>query len=203
MRKNLNFGYGTAISMIGAFVFTLQVSALVFAVNADTLNPVPILKTGLWEITISNPLDPNKGSFKKRCAGSLSQETDYENEVFTEGRQKCKILSVTRGKEIVRYTATCDDPGGLSRSIKGEFAGDFASEFTQKDVITPKVTSQLGELLYTKRFRFVGQCPADMKPGDSMISHDRKKTFNKYNAYEAYERAKLTKDAKPIDSKKP
>ena len=203
MKKNFNTGTVAAIFTCSVCLFAVQMPAPVVASNADVSNPTPILKSGLWEIVVSNPVDPNKGSFRKRCAGSLAQETAFEKEVFEESQQTCKILSVTRSKDIVKYTATCEVSSGFSRTIKGEFAGDFTSEFVQKDLITAKPASPLGDMLYAKQFRFVGQCPADMKPGDSMVSHDRKKTFMKFNGYALHERMRHLQSEGKIEGTKP
>lgn len=139
-------------------------AAAVNATPAATKLTMP--KPGLWEMTVSTPGMP-KPMKTQMCIGAPVPGANPFAPPPRAG-QNCARSDVTRTATGYSIDMECK-MNGMTMSTKGEVSGDFSSNY--KTVMTTSMSgagipaAMQTERTSTAESRYIGACPADMKPG--------------------------------------
>jgi hypothetical protein len=120
-------------------------------------------KPGLWEVSVSAEGKSLPGAMKQ-CA---DEATDAQMMQMAQGQsESCKMGELTKNDSGYEFSSECQ-MGSSKISSKGVFKGDFETSYIGEVVtkIDPPVFGR-GEAKSTIQAKWLGECPADMKPGD-------------------------------------
>ena len=132
------------------------------AASAQT-GATPAPKPGLWEQTVSSD---GRSQVQKLCVG---QETAAALARQAAGGGHCGPASLAGAAHGFTFDIACESPETGKAQVHGLVAGDLASAY--RLTTTATTTGAKGELRNGSRAatvtaRYVGPCPAGMKPGD-------------------------------------
>ena len=123
-------------------------------------------KPGLWQMTVTGSSMPSPMT-TKMCMGAPTPRANP----FTpppQAGQTCAKNAVTKTANAYAVDTECT-VNGMTMSTKGSVSGDFSSSY--KMVMTSKMTGanvpamMQAERTSTAEAKYLGACPADMKPG--------------------------------------
>jgi hypothetical protein len=120
-------------------------------------------KPGLWEVSVSADGKSLPGSMKQ-CA---DEATDAQMMQMAQGQsESCKMGELRKIDSGYEFSSECK-MGPSTITSQGVFKGDFETSYTGEVVtkMTPPVFGR-GEAKSTIQAKWLGDCPADMKPGD-------------------------------------
>jgi hypothetical protein len=123
----------------------------------------PHLKAGLWEITVED--------MPARARSCIDDKTQAESAALGQGldRRNCSKSDWNRIPGGIAFSFDCDNDGTRVTS-KGTVTGDFNSAYRMEaDASMTKdgVTQTAKQVIDA---RYIGVCPAGMKPGDKQIT---------------------------------
>lgn len=129
------------------------------------IDAAPHLKAGLWEIT------PQMAGANGKVRTCVDDRTQSDSAVLGQGldRRNCAKSDWSRIPTGVAFSFDCDNDGTRVTS-KGTVTGDFSSAYRMEaDATVTKdgVTHSAKQVIDA---RYVGACPADMKPGDTQVT---------------------------------
>jgi hypothetical protein len=156
-----------------------------FCVKASSpgVSLFPALKPGLWEIVNSRSYNPGFTTTGRRCVGPASQERLAANKEFMEASKDCRtVVSETSAKKI-NFSMECKKIEGVTITTKISFDGSFSSRFEQLMTISLSIPSHLEGASEKSMYRFVGTCPKNMKPGDTVTSYSDGSSSPVWNRY--------------------
>lgn len=127
------------------------------------IDAAPHLKAGLWEITPANM--PGK------VTSCIDDATQSDTAVLGQGldRRKCAKSDWSRTPTGIAFSFDCDNNGTRVTS-KGTITGDFNTAYRMEaDASLTKggITKSTKQVIDA---RYLGACPAGMKPGDKQIT---------------------------------
>lgn len=127
------------------------------------IDAAPHLRAGLWEITVEG--------MPARARTCIDDKTQSDSAVLGQGvdRSNCSKSTWRRIPGGIAFEFACDNDG-MKMASKGTVTGDFNSAYRMEADLTG---SRDGETFTQKQVidaRYVGACPAGMKPGDSQIT---------------------------------
>lgn len=149
-------------------VETAQADAPKAAVPAERLPldaaGVPRFRPGLWEVVKTSPDEPTEST--RECIG---EEADVQlREMLTrQDGPDCKIQRSSTFNSL-KVRADCAQAGGLRTDTSLEVTGGETA-YTMKlglYLVKPDGTRDGGDMV--ARGRWVGACPAGVKPGDTV-----------------------------------
>lgn len=129
----------------------------------------PRRKAGLWEQTVSTA---GMAQTSTLCVdAAVEEKLGWWSQQATQ--TQCSQTSFTPSPGGWTFSSTCD-MGGSGRTVtKGVATGDFGSAY-QMDMTsttTGATTAHMnGEHKMTIKAAWKGPCPADMKPGDMVLT---------------------------------
>ncbi len=127
------------------------------------IDAAPHLKAGLWEITVEGT--PAKA---RSC---IDDKTQADSAALGQGldRRNCSKSDWSRIPGGVAFSFDCDNDGTRMTS-KGTVIGDFNSAYRMEAEagITRNGVTQTAKQAIDARY--VGACPAGMKPGDKQVT---------------------------------
>ena len=179
-------------AVIAAMALMMCGSAL--AERYDLPKDIPARKPGLWEEVETGTVGPNKVAGKKQyCLDAKADRALYELDILRKELQvvnsdiTCQAPSlkmdgkVLTGDMACRTNATNDDPAaGQDFHWETTFTSD--SEVSSRGIDTPKDVLLLTQNNMTDTQKRLGECPADMQPGDYIdfgFSYGRQKMQDK------------------------
>lgn len=127
------------------------------------IDAAPHLKAGLWEIT--------PAGMPGKVRSCIDEKTQSDGAVLGQGldRRNCAKSEWSRVATGVAFSFDCDNDGTRVTS-KGTVTGDFNSAYRMEadaSVTKDGVTKSAKQVIDA---RYVGACPAGMKPGDKQIT---------------------------------
>jgi hypothetical protein len=152
--------------------------------SASAKTPDPILKPGLWEIVVTESLRKDSEVTNTWCVGPNAKEVKLAQKEFDVMRRTCKFTDVISGKGLVSYTRACTKEYGVTIAARVVTKGDFSSEFTKTQIASVDIPTPLEGMTQTSHFKYKGQCPKDMAPGDSVTRRSDGTTMPKWNRYD-------------------
>ena len=147
-------------------------------VTAAAADDYPSRKPGLWEVVVHNAAMPE--ATMKMC---IDAETDQVFHKFssTIRSKHCDKNDVTVSGDTVQTQTNCVLGGTtVTTSSVTKFTGNAAYHVDIKTHFDPPKLGQ-SDVTATQDAKWVGDCPADMKPGDFDMGHGIKvniKTIN-------------------------
>lgn len=127
------------------------------------IDAAPHVRAGLWEISSADM--PGK------LASCIDDNTQADSAALGQGldRRNCAKSDWNRIPDGIAFSFDCNNDG-VRVTSKGTVTGDFSSAYTMKadasmtkDGITRSAKQSIDA-------RYVGACPANMKPGDRQIT---------------------------------
>jgi hypothetical protein len=153
-------------------ILNAAIAAAVFGnVRADELQP-PFTKDGLWQATTSHTAagKPNQMTMKI-CQDHGTQQKDRELSAQLRAKDQCAHTTTQAGPGVyvVEKKCTTGPNAGSSSKSTMTFQGDTAYRLDMH------MTSSTGaESAMSIEAKYLGPCPADMKPGDTVMPDGRK-----------------------------
>ena len=158
----------SAISRAGTLLAMAAIGGCTKPATDSSASSVPSRKAGLWEQTVTRDGKPGRLGVLKLC---LDASSDAKIGVF--GRHFAKGAcerSVTRDANgVYHFTAECTLRDGAKVKTQGTAMGDFGSAYTVRsdvDVTGASFGPMNGDHEINVNGRYLGPCPADLKPGD-------------------------------------
>ena len=156
---------------IEALIAALAGAAL--AAGTAAAAPGPVRRAGLWESHIVGGPMGAADMTLRTCADPAKEQADV---TFGSGRRPAGCAAGPILKPLPgggwAYHMVCRPSAGMTLDVTGTASGDFQSGYTVKTVtrMTPAPMPQLAESRMTITSRWLGPCPAGMKPGDSTMN---------------------------------
>lgn len=153
-------------------ILTAAIAATVIGIaRADEIQP-PFTKDGLWEATTSHLMAGKTNQMTmKICQDHSTQQKDRELSAQLRAKDQC-VHSTTQpapGVYVVEKKCTTGPSAGTSSKGTMTFRGDSAYRMEMR------MTNGAGaESSMTIEAKYVGPCPADMKPGDTIMPDGKK-----------------------------
>ncbi|HTK36720.1 MAG TPA: DUF3617 family protein [Caulobacteraceae bacterium] len=156
----------------------LALASLAVLIPAAALAQPPMRRDGLWEMTIQMSA-PVKTTMTTRQCTDASQEKAgamFRNSgPNAPGGVDCKAgvpLPAPGGGWSYSSTCTMKD---MTMATSGTVRGDFRTGYHMESVtrMTPAPMPQLAESHMVMDAKWLGPCPADMKPGDMEMNGRR------------------------------
>ena len=146
-------------------------ATLIGSVRADEIQP-PFTKDGLWEAATSHTM-PGKTSqmTMKICQSHATQQKDRDLSLQLRQKDQCAHTTTLAGPGVYVLEKKCATGPNAGSSSKGTmtFQGDSAYRLDMH------VTSSAGaESAMTIDAKYLGPCPPDMKPGDTIMPDGKK-----------------------------
>lgn len=139
--------------------------------SAPVAAAAPVRKAGLWEQTTSGTGMPNM-----TMSICLDAQTDQKMSAFAaqNGAADCSTTSFEGSPATgMKFSNTCNMPGGGTIKTSGMATGDFNSEYTmdvQSETSGSPTAQMNGAHSINIHAVWKGACPAEMKPGDTKIA---------------------------------
>jgi hypothetical protein len=141
------------------------VSVFATAAAADDFPP---RKPGLWEVSVHNPSIPNVAM--KMCIDAATDQLFHKFSGDVRARHCAKNTIKVTGN-IVTADSDCTLSGTkVTSSAVTTFTGDAAYHVDIKTHFDPPKFGH-SDVTITQDAKWVGDCPADMKPGDFVMGH--------------------------------
>jgi hypothetical protein len=136
--------------------------------TADELN-LPARKAGLWQMSMAVAGFP---MVTKQCVDAATDKAMMQKS-FARNADKCSEFTSARKGTTITVDATCSLAGGAVARTHAVISGDFQSEYTV-DATTdmtggPAQVPRHSEI--RQDVKWLGACPANMKPGDIEMPH--------------------------------
>jgi Protein of unknown function (DUF3617) len=146
-------------------VLLLSGCALCHGASADDL---PARKAGLWQLTRSPPRPEYPPTVQKICLDAATDALLYKAGTAW-GRQACSKLDIHRSGSAVEVNSVCKM--GASQATTRDvttLSGDSAYHEDIAVHFDPPV-GKTSDSTTKQDAKWIGACPADMKPGDIVI----------------------------------
>ena len=159
------------------FGMAAALATIIFA-TAAAADTYPPRKPGFWEVVVHNPAVPDITT--KMC---IDAETDqlfhkFSDDIRTHHCAKHDV-KIT-GETVVTDTACAVGGTTITTNSVTTFTGDSAYHVDVKMHFDPPKLGH-SDIATTQDAKWIGECPADMKPGDLVLAHGIKfniKTVN-------------------------
>jgi hypothetical protein len=161
---------------------TATALAAIFATAASAADEYPPRKPGLWEVTVHNPAIPDVTT--KMC---LDAETDQLFHKFSDSirTHHCAKHDVKFTGDTVQSDTSCTAGGTtVTTSSTTKFSGDSAYHVDINIHFDPPKLGH-SDMSTSQDGKWVGDCPADMKPGDLMLPHGIKINIKTVNMFKS------------------
>jgi len=142
-------------------------AALSVAQAAD----LPQRKPGLWEMQVTNTAQPGKSPVIKQCIDARSDvELQRRSLQPAAGKVECSKQELKRTSDGWISDSTCKLTQ-TTATTHAEMKGDLNSAYTvdSKTSFDPPLNG-MKQAEHKVAVRWVGPCPADMKPGDMLVN---------------------------------
>jgi hypothetical protein len=150
----------------------LAVAALAPAASSLAQGDTPTRKPGWWEmqLVISGPTPQPIRQTQHICTDATIDLKQSPFGVNMNGAG-CKPTTVTRMTDHWMVSGACDT-GAMKISAEATATGDLNDRYHADIAVhmDPPPAPQAGEVHIAMDARWVGQCPADKKPGDVEIA---------------------------------
>jgi hypothetical protein len=151
------------------FILNAAIAAAVIgSVHADELQP-PFTKDGLWQATTSHTmLGKTTQIVVKVCQNRETQQKERDSAAQLRQKDQCQhtITQPAPGTYVTESKCTTGPRAGSSSKITITFQGDSAYHMDMH------ATSGSGtESSMVIDSKYVGPCPPDMKPGDTVMGN--------------------------------
>lgn len=156
-------------SPVSRLVAAVAVAALLPAVAAAQ----PMRKDGLWEMTMKMS-SPAPVTMTTRQCTDASQEKGgaaFRNNNPQASGVDCKAGPMVPVPGGWRYSSTCTMKT-MTMTTTGVATGDFRSGYHMESTtkMSPAPMPQMAESKVVIDAKWLGPCPADMKPGDTIVN---------------------------------
>ncbi len=144
----------------------LIVIAGFFAVQA-VAQEMPKMKPGLWETTTSTGGQKGAPAHTSKSSMCISEAVQKDMMTFSQsmGAQCSKNITRRDGNKYIGE-AECNFGGSVMKSQSvSTFTGDTSYRVESRATFSPPMGG-MSESTSTQEAKFVGPCPAGMKPGD-------------------------------------
>jgi hypothetical protein len=128
----------------------------------------PGMKEGLWSVHTQVIQHPSEQ--KTESAVTLCRSPAYDKQVreATKPRSKCQLVDKSSGT-TAKFETECKIGGSNVKAAEViQITGDTISHTVTDTTITPPVNG-LNGMTTVADMKYVGACPAGMKPGDMMM----------------------------------
>lgn len=160
----------------GANLLILAMAAL--GVQAVHAQDMPKLKSGLWESTTTT--NAAKGAAAQANKHTMCVDEKFNKDMMSFSQNmgaQCSKHTMRRDGNRVLGEAECTMGKTVVKSQSvTTFTSDTAFRAENRATFTPPMAG-MNESLTTQEGRYVGACPADMKPGDIKV-HGRIMNIN-------------------------
>lgn len=142
--------------------------AMAAAAAAVTAADLPTRKPGLWEITRSSGNPKIPPTVQRVCLDAATDQLLYKVGAGASQKLCSKVdVSSTGGKVIIESQCQLGSSKSSSRSVT-IMSGDSAYHTDVTTHYDPPMYGESG-LTFTQDAKWIGSCPADMKPGDLVV----------------------------------
>ena len=150
-------------------------AALIGNVRAADIEP-PFAKDGLWEATTSHTMmGKTTQATVKLCQNRESQQKEREFSAQMRQKDQCSrtTTQTAPGTFVIESKCTSGPRAGSSSKTTMTFQGDSAYHMDMH-----MTTSSGVENTMVIDGKYVGACPPDMKPGDTVMGNGQKFNMN-------------------------
>ncbi|KAF7598072.1 MAG: hypothetical protein CGU29_15340 [Candidatus Dactylopiibacterium carminicum] len=135
---------------------------------------MPARKPGLWEMQMSSSMAEGHAVLRQCIDERTDSELQKKAMQGDLGGDNCKVDGRRVDSTHWEFQARCQRQG-ISIVSQTQIAGDLQSAY-QMDSVTrlqPPLMPGMAEVKSQIHMRYLGQCPADIKPGDTFMNGRR------------------------------
>lgn len=146
-------------------------AAVLFAVPATSASAVnfPPRRAGLWDVTVNMESMKIPSRTNKMCIDAAT-DAKLMNLGMASKEAKCTSMNVSGMGSTRTVDSVCHMNGGEQKNhIVMTYAGDSAYHMDMQSQFSPPIAGK-SQSHITQDAKWVGPCPAGMKPGDMMIN---------------------------------
>jgi len=158
--------------------------SLTATVAAANETPVPILKPGLWEILRTESLSLTHVTTERRCVGVRKLEMRAAYHQFEQEVRQCAISNAVLAAQKIEYVTKCERDPGVFVTSRVIYEGDFSKKFDRTSTVSINIPTPLEGAVARSAYKFIGACPKDTKPGESVFVNAEGRPFGKWNRYD-------------------
>jgi len=131
---------------------------------------MPHRKSGLWEVAMTTA-----GAAAMQMTSQMCVDSSADSDLGLRGphsqMKNCSKMEMHPGLDGVTFDSICS-AGGRTATSHGSVKGDFNSSYnvdisTHLDPAPPGIT---GDMKMSMQARWIGPCPADLKPGQTRMN---------------------------------
>ena len=163
--KGIAPGVGGALRMRSQMRVSAVLASCCFTCIAASAwaNDMPARKPGLWEVSMHMDTANAPTEVTKLC---LDAATDAAMQGLASTSSSCSKKEMRRDGDVVTSNSVCKFGGTeMTSQAVATFSGDTAYHVEIKTQYKPPMMGR-GESTMTQDAKWVGACPADMRPGD-------------------------------------
>jgi hypothetical protein len=148
-------------------VFTVLL--LLFAVPAAHAADYPHRKPGLWEITMAFSARKAPPMVTKLCVDADTDAALYQNSMGGDMAKMCSKRDISKSGNVTTVDSLCKigDSNVTGHSVITETSAT-AYHIDHKSHMDPPIAGH-ADNTFTQDGKWLGACPADMKPGDMVM----------------------------------
>ena len=158
-------------------VLLFVVAAAVLATSVPDLalaQAMPMRRDGLWEMTMKMSSPMPMTTTMRQCTDAAEERAGA---AFQSGGPQQAGVSCKAGTPLPApgggwsYTSVCT-MRGMTMTTKGVTRGDFRTGYHMESTtrMEPAPVPQMAETKMVMDSKWIGPCPADMKPGDTIVN---------------------------------
>jgi hypothetical protein len=133
--------------------------------SAALADEIPSRKPGLWQMT----MQPQAGRPPMQISQCVDAQSEIADRKKAEGMAQCSRQDVSRSGNVTTIDSNCDIGG---RKMESHTVMTMTSDTSYRLDIRTKSTPPIQgmpDATMTQEGRWMGACPADMKPGDMVM----------------------------------
>lgn len=150
-------------------LFVASLSGLVCLATGARSDDFPARKAGLWQVTMTMPSMKMPSNETKMCIDAASDAALQKLGMETAGTV-CSRKDISRSGSVVTSDSVCSMGNRqITSHAVMTFTGNTAYHTDIKSHIDPPMTAGREDSTMSQDAKWVGPCPADMKPGDILM----------------------------------
>ena len=162
---------------VPVLALTAAVAAATATAPGYAATPFPTRKDGLWEMIMKSSGIVPVNMTMRQCTDPAEERNgaalrDGGGPPQGTPGAECKPGPVLPSPGGWSFSNTCTIKGGMTMATSGVARGDFNSGYHIDTTtrMTPAPIPQMAETKMTIDAKWLGPCPADMKPGDTIVN---------------------------------
>lgn len=148
--------------------FAIAIAVVCMSASAQA-SDFPARRAGLWDVTINMESMKMPARINKMCIDAAT-DAKLMNLGLASKEAKCTQMNVSGMGSTRTVDSVCHINGGTQKNhVTMTYAGNSAYHMDMRSQFSPPIAGKSDSHI-VQDAKWVGPCPADMKPGDMMVN---------------------------------